>query len=64
MNEHAGFHIACGVDVAVNSAPSYASACKLTIVLEVDAVQFLTTGKPADLPYTVFHIRSLLRCQQ
>ena len=40
------------------------SACKLAVVLEVDAVQFLAAGKPADLPYTVFHIRSLLRRQQ
>ena len=52
MDKHTGFHVACGVEVAVNSAASYASTCKLTIVLEVDAVQFLATGKSYGLSYT------------
>lgn len=47
MDEHAGLHIADSIDVAVDSAAGHAASCKLTVVLEANAVQFLAAGKPA-----------------
>lgn len=39
MDEHAGLHITCGVDMAIDPAAGHAAAGKLAVVLEVDAIQ-------------------------
>ena len=64
MDEHAGLHIACGVDVAVDAPARHAAAGELAVVLKVDAVQLLAAGDAADLTDAILHVGALLRRQQ
>ena len=63
VNENAGLHVACGIDVAVVFPPRHAAADELAVILEVNGKELLAALQPTDLPDPILHIQPLLRRQ-
>ena len=64
MNKYTWFYISICIDMAIISSSCDTSSDKLSIILEIHRINWLSACHTADLSYPVIHIFSLFFCRQ